>query len=104
MSLSIFDNEGGALKTRGNSAAMAVSVVLGIARGLIILALILTLIFVTVVPFAKNRFDMEVSASWFTLGTTMTIPVRLYVDADAHRITAPAIGVARAELEGVSGL
>ncbi len=92
------------MKAKGNRAAAAVSVILGIARGVIILGLVLTLIFVTVVPFAKNRFDMEVDASWFTLGTHMTIPVRLYVDADAHRITAPAIGVAGAELQDVSGL
>jgi hypothetical protein len=33
----------------------------------------------------------------------MTIPVRFYVDADAHRITAPSIGVERAELIDTHG-
>jgi len=39
--------------------------------------------FVTAVPFAQDRFDMEVNVSWFTFGTRMTIPARFYVDADA---------------------
>ena len=92
------------MRPNGASVAGLVSVILGIARGLMILGLVLTMIFVTVVPFAKNRFDMEVGVSWFTLGTSMTIPVRFYVDDDAHRITAPSIGVDRAELQDVSGL
>ena len=82
--------------------ATLVSVVLGIARGLMILGLVLTTLVVTVLPFAKN-FDMEVDVSWFTLGTHTTIPVRFYVDADAHRIAAPSIGVDRAELRDTHG-
>lgn len=82
--------------------ATLVSVILGIARGLMILGLVLTMVVVTVAPFAKN-FDVEVDVSWFTLGTNTTIPVRFYVDADAHRITAPSIGVDRAELRDTHG-
>ena len=85
------------------TVAGVVSVILGIARGLVTLGLALTLIFITVVPFANDRFDMEVDASWFTLGTRMTIPVRFYEDAAVHRITAPSIGVNRAELIDTHG-
>ena len=82
--------------------AALVSLVLGMARGLVTLGLALTMIFVTIVPFAKN-LDMEVDASWFTLGTRMTIPVRFYVDTETHRIVAPSIGVDRAELRDTYG-
>lgn len=104
MTLSIVDIKEADVTTRGRTPAAVVSVILGIARGLVTLGFVLTVIFITVVPFAKNRYDMEVGASWFTLGTTMTIPVRFYVDEDAHRITAPSIGVDRAELQDVHGV
>jgi len=104
MSLPIVDIKEAAVTTKGLTPAAVVSVILGIARGLVTLGLALTVIFVTVVPFAKDRLDMEVDASWFTLGTNMTIPVRFYVDDDAHHINAPSIGVDRAELQDVSGL
>jgi hypothetical protein len=87
---------------RGTFPAALVSVVVGVARGLVTLGLVLTILVVTIVPFAKN-LDLEVDASWFTLGTRMTIPVRFYVDAEANRITAPSIGVDRAELLDTHG-
>lgn len=80
-----------------------VSWVLGIARGLLTLALMLLAVLVVVVPFAGDRLNMEVDAAFIGIGTRMTIPVRFYVDADAHRITAPAIGVDRAELIDTHG-
>ena len=89
------------MKARSSVAAAAVSVILGIARGLMTLGFVLTVLVITVIPFAKG--PLEVDASWFTLGTRMTIPVRFYVDADAHRITAPSIGVNRAELQDTHG-
>ena len=88
---------------KGTLAATMVSWVLGIARGLVTLGFVLTVVLITVVPFARDRFNMEVDVSWFTLGTSMTIPVRFYVDDDTHRITAPSIGVDRAELRDTHG-
>jgi hypothetical protein len=67
------------------------------------LALVLLALLVVVVPFAGDRLNMEVDAAFVGIGTRMTIPVRFYVDADAHRITAPAIGVDRAELIDTQG-
>ena len=89
------------MKARRSAAAAAVSVILGIARGLMVLGFVLTVFVITVIPFAKG--PLEVDVSWFTLGTRMTIPVRFYVDADAHRIAAPSIGVHRAELRDTHG-
>lgn len=103
MALPIVDIKEAAVTTKARTLAAVVSVILGIARGVVTLGFVLTLIFVTVVPFAKDRLDMEVDANWFTLGTSMTIPVRFYVDDDAHRITAPSIDVDRAELRDVHG-
>lgn len=89
------------MKAKGTSAATVVSVILGIARGLVTLGLVLTVVLVTVVPFTWGQ--LEVDASWLAIGTRMTLPVRFYVDADAHRITAPSIGVDRAELLDTHG-
>ena len=88
---------------REGRAAAIVSAILGIARGLVTLGFALTVLLITVLPFAKDRLDMEVDVSWFTLGTHMTVPVRFYEDADVHRITAPTIGVARASLTDTHG-
>ena len=75
--------------------------ILGVARGLVTLGFVLTVVVITVLPFARE--PLEVNASWFTLGTHMTIPVRFYVDADTHRISAPSIGIDRAELLDTHG-
>jgi hypothetical protein len=87
---------------KGTGAATAVSWILGIARGLLTLALMLVALFTVVAPFT-NAWDMEVDAAFVAIGTRMTIPVRFYVDADTHRITAPSIGVQRAELIDTHG-
>ena len=87
---------------KGTRAASLVSLILGIARGLLTLALALTVFLVVAVPFTE-RLDMEVDVSWFTLGTSMTIPVQFRVDADAPRISAPSIGVDHAELREARG-
>ena len=89
------------MKIRGGAVATAVSMILGITRGLVTLGFVLTVLFITVVPFATG--PLEVDVSWFTLGTRMTIPARFYVDADVHRITAASIGVDRAELLDTHG-
>jgi hypothetical protein len=98
------------VKTRGSAGSTAagiVSFVLGVARGLMILGLALVMLVlgvVAVVPrFAPVPVEWEVSAAWLGIGTQMTIPVRFYVDADAHRIAAPSIGVERAELHDTHG-
>jgi hypothetical protein len=87
---------------KGTGAATAVSWVLGIARGLLTLALVLLALFTVVAPFT-NAWDVEVDAAFVAIGTRMTIPVRFYVDTATHRITAPSIGVQRAELIDTHG-
>jgi DUF2975 family protein len=88
-------------------AAVVVSWILGIARGLMALGLVLVVLVIgimLVVPrVAKVPMEWEASVSWLGVGTHMTIPVRFYVDTDAHRITAPSIGVDRAELRDTEG-
>jgi hypothetical protein len=90
------------MKARGNLPATLVSWVLGTARGLVVLGLVLTVIVTAVVPFTSEL--LEVDASWLTIGSRMTIPVRFYVDSGAHRIAAPSIGVDGAELRDTHGL
>lgn len=89
------------MEDRRNLPAVLVSWILGIARGLVTLGLVLTVVVVTVVPFTTEL--LEVDASWLTIGSRMTIPVRFYVDSEAHRIAAPSIGVDRAELRDTHG-
>jgi len=89
------------MKARGNLPATLVSGVLGIMRGLVVLGLVLTVIVTAVVPFTSEL--LEVDASWLTIGSRMTIPVRFYVDSGAHRIAAPSIGVDGAELRDTHG-
>lgn len=88
---------------KGTGAATVVSWVLGITRGLLTLALALVAFLVVVMPWARDRLNVEVDASFISIGSHMTIPVRFYVDADAHRITAPSIGVEHAELVDTHG-
>ena len=85
------------------SVAGVVSVILGIARALVTLGFVLTVVLILVVPFANDRFDLEVDVSWLSIGSRMTIPVRFYEDAAAHRIAAPSIGIDRAELLDTRG-
>src|SRR5688572_8635569 len=89
------------MEARRNLPAVLVSGVLAVARGLVALGLVLTVVVVTVVPFTAEL--LEVDASWLTIGSRMTIPVRFYVDSDAHRIAAPSIGVEGAELRDTRG-
>ena len=91
----------------GKTVAGVVSVILGIAQGLVVLGFVLLLlvvgIVVTVPRIASVPVEWEVSTSWLGVGTQMTIPVRFYVDTDVHRITAPSIGVERADLRNTQG-
>jgi len=84
-----------------------VSVILGVARGLVVLGFVLVVLvtgIMLVVPrVTPVSVEWEASVSWLGIGTHMTIPVRFYVDTDAHRITAPSIGVERAELRETHG-
>lgn len=89
------------MDSRRNLPATLVSWILGITRGLMTLGLALTAFFVVVAPFTSG--PLEVDASWLTIGSRMTIPVRFYVDSDAHNIAAPSIGVDRAELRNTHG-
>ena len=88
---------------KGTGAATVVSWVLGIARGLLTLALAFVAFVVVVMPWARDQLNVEVDASFVSVGSRMTVPVRFYVDTDAHRITAPSIGVERAELIDTHG-
>jgi hypothetical protein len=87
---------------KGTGAATVVSWVLAIARGLLTLALVLLALFTVVAPFT-NAWDVEVDAAFVAIGTRMKIPVRFYVDTATHHITAPSIGVQRAELIDTHG-
>ena len=89
------------MEARTNLPATVVLWILSVARGLVTLGLVLTVVVVTVVPFTTEL--LEVDASWLTIGSRMTVPVRFYVDSDAHRIAAPSIGVERAELRDTHG-
>ncbi|HET9195994.1 MAG TPA: DUF2975 domain-containing protein [Vicinamibacterales bacterium] len=89
------------MDSRRNLPATLVSGVLAVARGLVTLGLALTAFFVVVAPFTSG--ELEIDASWLTIGSRMTIPVRFYVDSDAHRIAAPSIGVSGAELRDTHG-
>src|SRR5262245_31015764 len=87
--------------------ATAVSVILGMARGLMVLGLVLVVLVIGIMlvepRLAPVPVEWEVDAALLGVGTTMTIPVRFYVDSDTHRITAPSIGVDRAELRDTHG-
>ena len=89
------------MQARRNLPAALVSWILGIARGLVVLALVLTVVVTALVPFTNEL--LEVDASWLTVGSRMTIPVRFYVDSGAHRIAAATIGVDDAELRDAHG-
>jgi hypothetical protein len=95
--------EGEPVGGKSTFAATVVSWALGIAGGLLILALVLLAFLVMALPFTGDRFSMEVDNSLIGLGSHATVPVRFYVDADAHRIEAPSIGVSRAELQDTHG-
>ena len=88
-------------------AAAVVSWILGVARGVMALGFVLVMfvmgIMLVVPRFAPLPDEWEVDAALLGIGTRMTIPVRFYVDTDAHRITAPSIGVERAELRETHG-
>jgi hypothetical protein len=81
--------------------ATVVSWVLGIARGLMALGLVLVMLVVgimLVVPrFAPVPVEWEVSASWLGVGTHMTIPVRFYIDTDFT--TPPSVFAAGTRLD-----
>ena len=88
-------------------AAAVVLVILGIARAVMALGLVLVMLVIGImlaVPrFAPVPGEWEVNAAVLGVGTHMTIPVRFYVDTDAHRITGRSIGVDRAELQNTHG-
>jgi hypothetical protein len=83
-------------------------VILGVARGLMVLGLALTLFVIGIMlvapRLAQEPGEWEVDAALLGLGTHMTIPVRFYVDTDAHRIAAPSLHVDRAELRDTHGI
>ena len=87
--------------------AAVVSVILGIARGLIALGFVLVMVVVgiaLVAPrFGGGPVEWEVDAAMLGVGTHMTIPVRFYVDTNSHNVTAPSLGINRAELRDTHG-
>jgi hypothetical protein len=72
------------------------------ALGLVLVMLVIGIMLIAP-RFAPVPVEWEASISLLGVGTHMTIPVRFYVDTDAHRITAPSIGVERAELRETHG-
>ena len=84
------------------SVASFLTVLLNAAWGLVALGLVLTPFLIVLAPVVEG--PVEVSAGWVGVGTKMTIPVSFSVDARTHRVTAPALGVTDAQLQGVRGL
>ncbi len=84
------------------SVASFLTVLLNAAWGLVLLALVLTPLLIVLAPVVEG--PVEVSAGWVGVGTRMTIPVSFSVDPLTHRVTAPALGVTDAQLQGVRGL
>src|SRR5688572_25477576 len=83
------------------SLSSILAVLLNIGWGLAAIGLALTIALLVLFPFVKG--PLEVDAAWLIVGTRMTIPVSLDVDAQAHRVAAPSLGIADAELRDVRG-
>src|SRR5262249_43469678 len=77
------------------------TVLLNIARGLVALGLILTVLLLAFSPFISGLY--EVDASWLVVGTRMTIPVSLTLDDQLHRVAAPSLGVEDVQLRNLRG-
>jgi hypothetical protein len=84
------------------SVASFVTVCLNIGWGLAVLGLGLTIVLPVLAPFVKG--PLEVDAAWLVVGTQMTIPVSLEVDAQRHQVTSPSLGIADAQLRDIRGL
>jgi hypothetical protein len=83
------------------SIASLLTWLLSVAWGVVALGLVLTILLLVLSP--STDHPMEVDASWMVVGSTMTIPVALSVDARAHHVAAPALGIAEAQLGDVRG-
>jgi Protein of unknown function (DUF2975) len=78
------------------------TILLNAAWLLAALGLVLSAGLLVISPFDKG--PVEVSAGWLGAGSTMTIPVAFRVDHQAHRITAPSLGLEDAQIEDARGL
>jgi hypothetical protein len=83
------------------SVSSLLTILLNVARGVVALALALTVLVLVLAPLVKE--PLEVDAWWLGVGSTMTIPVSFTVDSRAHRIGAPSLGITGAELTDVRG-
>jgi Protein of unknown function (DUF2975) len=83
----------------GRSAAAVVTVILNITWGIVTLALVLTVVALVVSPFTAE--PLKVDVAWMGIGSEMTIPVSIDIDAVAHPITSRSLGIDGARLEDV---
>lgn len=85
------------------SLASFLTLLLTIAWWLMALGLAGATLLLVLSPFTHS--PIEVDASWLSVGSnsTMTIPVSVAVDAQTHRVAAPALGIAEAQLEDLRG-
>lgn len=83
------------------SVVSFLTILLNIGWGLAALGVGLTVVLLVLAPFVKG--PLEVDAAWLVVGTRMTIPVSLEVDAQRHHVAAPSLGIANAELRDVRG-
>lgn len=83
------------------SVSSFLTVLLNVAWGVIALGLVLAVVLLLLSPFVEG--PMEVDASWLVVGSTMTIPVSFTVDSRTHRVRAPALGIADAQIQDVRG-
>jgi len=83
------------------SVASVLAILVNIACGVAALTLALTVVVIAVLPFVTG--PVEVDAGWLVVGNRMTIPVSVTLDSGAHRLEAPALGIARAELHDLAG-
>lgn len=92
------------MKTMGRrSLASFLTLLLTIAWWLMALGLGGATLLLVLAPFTQS--PIEVDASWLSVGSnsTMTIPVSVAVDAQTHRVAAPALGIEEAQLEDLRG-
>ena len=75
---------------------------LNLAYGAMLLGLLLITILLIVAAFMQPTIDVD--ASLLSVGSRMEVPVRFTLGEDESVVTAPALGIARAEIRRASGL
>src|SRR5713101_331099 len=83
------------------SIASFLTLLLNVAWAMVALGLALATLLLVLSPFVDG--PMEVDASWFVVGSKMTIPVSFKVDAQTHRVTAASLGIDNAQIQDGRG-